>query len=279
MGRAVGGEVTTLTDRRARPPSSSSSAEETHWVGVDPSGRKPAVPRTGAPPPDILRIPDGLHRIDFGALHRASGAVEELRAVLGRLPEYSTLRYGLSASDTVLRLLTHTVPKALGNAETQILTPMNRGSLGANALNQQVQNAVNPLREGLRQLKMGDRSFRVGDRVIQRRNNYNLNVFNGDIGQITAVDPTAVAVEVTYRDNVVAYERDDIRELGLAYAITIHKSQGSEFDAVIIPIVTQHYTMLFRNLIYTATRAATDNSHRSVMMLNVKPSGPSLDSS
>ena len=103
---------------------------------------------------------------------------------------------------------------------------------------------------------MGDRSFRVGDRVIQRRNNYNLNVFNGDIGQITAVDPTAVAVEVTYRENVVAYERDDIRELGLAYAITIHKSQGSEFDGVIIPIVTQHYMMLFRNLIYTGlTRA------------------------
>jgi len=107
---------------------------------------------------------------------------------------------------------------------------------------------------------MGERLFRLGDRVIQRRNNYDLEVFNGDIGEISAIDNQEMTLVVTYKTGTdtrnVYYEKQDIMDLDLAYAITIHKSQGSEFDVVIIPLVMQHFTMLYRNLIYTAlTRA------------------------
>jgi exodeoxyribonuclease V alpha subunit len=98
----------------------------------------------------------------------------------------------------------------------------------------------------------------VGDRVIHRRNNYDLGVFNGDIGVIGEIDNEELTCGVSFFPDgrVVDYKRDDISELALAYAITIHKSQGSEFGAVVIPVLAQHFKMLFRNLIYTAlTRA------------------------
>jgi exodeoxyribonuclease V alpha subunit len=107
---------------------------------------------------------------------------------------------------------------------------------------------------------LGGRIFRVGDRVIQKRNNYELLVFNGDIGTITAVDPEEMTFEVVYtsgkQTKEVIYEREHLIELDLAYAITIHKSQGSEFETVIIPLLSAHFNMLFRNLLYTGiTRA------------------------
>jgi exodeoxyribonuclease V alpha subunit len=107
-------------------------------------------------------------------------------------------------------------------------------------------------------LQVGERIFRVGDRVIHRRNNYELGVFNGDIGVIESIDNAELTCAVSFAPDqrLVHYRRDDISELDLAYAITIHKSQGSEFGAVIIPVLTQHFKMLFRNLIYTGlTRA------------------------
>ena len=103
-----------------------------------------------------------------------------------------------------------------------------------------------------------ERIFRVGDRVIHRRNNYDLGVFNGDIGVIQDIDNEKLTCVVSFfpDQRIVEYERDDIPELDLSYAITIHKSQGSEFGAVIIPVLIQHFKMLFRNLIYTGlTRA------------------------
>jgi ATP-dependent exoDNAse (exonuclease V), alpha subunit - helicase superfamily I member len=109
-------------------------------------------------------------------------------------------------------------------------------------------------------LKVGERIFREGDRVIHRRNNYDLNVFNGDIGKIVSIDNEELTAVVSfYPDHrEVQYKKEDIMELDLAYAITIHKSQGSEFKAVIIPILSQHFKMLYRNLIYTGlTRAKT----------------------
>jgi exodeoxyribonuclease V alpha subunit len=116
---------------------------------------------------------------------------------------------------------------------------------------------VNPPQEGRAEISVGERFFRVGDRVIHRRNNYDLGVFNGDIGKITTVDNEELTLRVCFVDQrEVEYQREQISELDLAYAITVHKSQGSEFEAVIIPLLPQHYRMLFRNLIYTGlTRA------------------------
>jgi exodeoxyribonuclease V alpha subunit len=110
-------------------------------------------------------------------------------------------------------------------------------------------------------MRIGEKIFRTGDRVIQRRNNYDLQIFNGDIGKITAIDNEELKMQVEFKINnaetrSITYEKETLSEIELAYAITIHKSQGSEFEAIIIPLATQHFTMLFRNLLYTGlTRA------------------------
>jgi exodeoxyribonuclease V alpha subunit len=135
---------------------------------------------------------------------------------------------------------------------------MIRGSLGTASLNKTLQQAVNPGQQGRAEIMVGERVFRVGDRVIHRRNNYDLGVFNGDIGRITAVNNEALTLQVCFfpDQREVEYQREQITELELAYAITIHKSQGSEFEVVILPVLTQHFRMLFRNLVYTGlTRA------------------------
>ncbi len=139
--------------------------------------------------------------------------------------------------------------------DVQILSPMNRGDLGTQSLNQDLQDLLNPdpkghLREEGTQLRSGD--FRAGDKVIQTVNNYELQVFNGDIGFVKATNVEGGKTKVVFADGrMVTYERDQIDSLRLAYAITIHKSQGSEFPVVILPTSMQHYVMLQRNLIYT----------------------------
>ena len=164
-----------------------------------------------------------------------------------------------AVADVVRKLYLEWIPKYFGNGtEIQIITPMTRGTLGTLSLNRMIQESANPPQKGKSQLQVGERIFRVGDRVIHRRNNYDLGVFNGDIGVIKEIDNEELTCVVSFFPDgrTVDYKRDDIPELDLAYAITIHKSQGSEFGAVIIPVLTQHFKMLFRNLIYTAlTRA------------------------
>ncbi|MDA3895824.1 MAG: AAA family ATPase [Desulfobacteraceae bacterium] len=206
-----------------------------------------------------ITIPKKFQHVNLEAVYNSENRVEELMAVLKKVHPWSSLHYGLSATDIVQKLYMEWIPKYFGsNCEIQILSPMTRGSLGTLNLNQMIQGTSNPAREGAPQLKVGDRFFRVGDRVIHRRNNYDLNVFNGDIGIIKAIDNRELTCTVSFfPDNrEVFYQKEDIVELDLAYAITIHKSQGSEFEIVIIPVVTQHFKMLFRNLIYTGlTRA------------------------
>lgn len=206
-------------------------------------------------------VPDKFKHVAIAQLTQSEDQVEALKAVVRKIHPWSSLHYGLSAVDSVVRLYLEWIPKYHGaDTEIQILTPMTRGSLGSANFNRVIQEQANPPADNKCQLKVGERLFREGDRVIHRRNNYDLNVFNGDIGKIVSLDNEELTAVVSfYPDHrVVHYQKDDIMELDLAYAITIHKSQGSEFKAVIIPVLGQHFKMLYRNLIYTAlTRAKT----------------------
>lgn len=208
-----------------------------------------------------LSIPAKFSHVDIEALLQTRRHSEELKEVLQKVHPWSSLHYGLSAVAMIEKLYAAIIPKYYGKeSEIQILTPMTKGSLGTANLNKVIQEKINPARAGKAQLILGGRIFRQGDRVIQRRNNYDLNVFNGDIGTITLVDNEELELAVTYKagkeTKEVFYKKEHLLELDLAYAITIHKSQGSEFETTIIPLVTQHFGMLFRNLVYTGiTRA------------------------
>jgi exodeoxyribonuclease V alpha subunit len=156
--------------------------------------------------------------------------------------------------DALARLIDvvkHRIPKNFGFRaleDIQVLTPMNRGTVGAARLNEALQEALNP--NGFEHVR-GGRKYRIGDKVMQIRNNYDKEVYNGDIGVITAIDPEEQTVSVDMDGIEVRYDFTDLDELVLAYAVSIHKSQGSEYQVVVIPVMTQHYVMLQRNLLYT----------------------------
>lgn len=208
----------------------------------------------------VLTIPEKFKHVDLAKFAKAESTTKELMTVLKSVHPWSSLHYGLTAVETAVRLYTKTIPEWLGKeAEIQILTPQVRGTLGTLNLNEALQRIANPESTQKRQIQVGARLLRVGDRVIQTRNNYDLGVFNGDIGRVTKVDSEEMTCEVCFAggdERVVNFEKEDLSDLSLAYAITIHKSQGSEFQVVIIPVLGQHFNMLFRNLIYTGlTRA------------------------
>jgi exodeoxyribonuclease V alpha subunit len=136
--------------------------------------------------------------------------------------------------------------------DIQVLSPMYRGEVGVDQLNDALQEALNPNTEAL---KRGDREIRVGDKVLQTRNNYDKMVFNGDIGRVVGVDQESQTVNVLFSE-IVAYEPTELDELVLAYAVSVHKSQGAEYPAVVLPLLTTHYMMLQRNLLYTAVTRA-----------------------
>jgi exodeoxyribonuclease V alpha subunit len=149
-------------------------------------------------------------------------------------------------------LVKERIPKRFGFDpidDIQVLTPMHKGMVGAGNLNLELQNALNP---GPDSLSRGGKNFRINDKVMQVQNNYEREVFNGDLGRIVRIDLEAQEVTIDFDAKKMPYDFSDLDEVVPAYAISIHKSQGSEYPAVVIPILTQHYVLLQRNLIYTA---------------------------
>ena len=152
----------------------------------------------------------------------------------------------------ILELVKERIPKRFGFDpidDIQVLTPMHKGMVGAGNLNLELQNALNP---GPDSLSRGGKNFRINDKVMQIQNNYEKEVFNGDLGRIVRINLEAQEVTIDFDGKKVPYDYPDLDEVVLAYAISIHKSQGSEYPAVVIPILLQHYVLLQRNLIYTA---------------------------
>jgi len=159
---------------------------------------------------------------------------------------------------TILELCCERIPKRFNLhpiTDIQVLTPMHRGVIGTTNLNRVLQQALNPSEDLIE--RMGHQ-FRRGDRVMQIRNNYTKEVFNGDIGTIRRIDRNMQKLTVQYNDRPVDYEFFELDELVLAYAISVHKSQGSEYEAVILPVMTQHYILLQRNLVYTGVTRAKE---------------------
>ena len=160
-----------------------------------------------------------------------------------------------AVAEEIVNLVQNRLPKAYHQpvSHIQVLTPMQRGVVGAAHLNTTLQQALNPSSIGLNR---GGFSFRPGDRVMQLRNNYDKEVFNGDLGYIESVNLEERTLLVHFEERLVEYEVSELDELTLAYATTIHKSQGSEYPIVVMPVLMTHYVMLQRNLIYTGiTRA------------------------
>ncbi len=154
--------------------------------------------------------------------------------------------------NTILELVTNRIPRRFGFEsidEIQVLTPMHKGLVGAENLNSALQSALNP---GNEIITRGILNYKINDKVMQIKNNYDKLVFNGDIGRIRSINPDDKAVQISFDHRNIQYDYADLNEIVLAYAISVHKSQGSEYPAVVIPVLTQHYILLQRNLIYTA---------------------------
>jgi exodeoxyribonuclease V alpha subunit len=152
----------------------------------------------------------------------------------------------------LIELVTQRIPKRFGLdpvRDIQILTPMNRGPVGTQLLNEALQAALNPTGPSL---VRGRATFRVGDKVMQLKNDYDRNVWNGDVGVVDSVNEEEASLVVRFDEREVPYDGGSLDELALAYACTVHKSQGSEYPAVVVPLLTSHFVMLSKNLLYTA---------------------------
>jgi exodeoxyribonuclease V alpha subunit len=203
----------------------------------------------------------------FRQAERSLIVVNAHRVQAGQMPELKSIdregdfffverRDPAAALRTLTQLVTERIPARFGLdplEQIQVLAPMKRGLLGSANLNTVLREVLNP--HG-KELARGGHSLRVGDKVMQLRNNYDLEVWNGDIGRVVAVEDEEPRLRVSFDGRMVAYETAAIDELALAYACSIHKAQGSEYPCVVIPLHTQHYVMLQRNLLYTGiTRA------------------------
>ncbi|MGA7122419.1 MAG: ATP-dependent RecD-like DNA helicase [Polyangiaceae bacterium] len=201
-------------------------------------------------------IVTNAHRINDGEppISAPPGSNADFFVVERRDPE--------RARETVIELVASRIPGRFGldpMRDIQVLTPMRRGPAGALALNEALQAALNPpragdteARSGASALPRGTRAYRVGDKVMQLRNDYEKNVFNGDVGHVAGIDSEDNTLVVRFDDREVAFDSSDLDDLVLSYACTVHKSQGSEYPAVVVPLLTAHYMMLSKNLLYTA---------------------------
>lgn len=195
--------------------------------------------------PDLWKSGEDCLFIDSG-LGEANKSSKEY-------PTWSSLRYGLDVVDMVKKLYIETINKYYNTSDIQILIPMKISDLGTIRINSLIQEAINPSQKNKNQIKFKDKVFREGDKVMHIVNNYDIEVFNGDIGWIQNIDEISGTSEIKFdMGRVVKYKKVDMLELEHAWAISIHKSQGSEFDCVILPIMPTYNRMLERSLIYTA---------------------------
>ncbi|HOG48770.1 MAG TPA: AAA family ATPase, partial [Anaerolineae bacterium] len=163
------------------------------------------------------------------------------------------------AADLVIDLVARRIPGKFGldrQEGIQVLSPMHRGAAGVGELNRRLQERLNPPAPSKPEVAHGARTFRLGDRVMQVRNNYDKKVFNGDLGRVAAVDLEDKTLAVDFDSERVEYEFLQLDELAHAYAASVHKAQGCEFPAVVIPLLNQHYLLLQRNLLYTGVTRA-----------------------
>jgi exodeoxyribonuclease V alpha subunit len=163
------------------------------------------------------------------------------------------------AADLLVDVVQNRIPRKFGFRpldDVQVLSPMYRGAVGVANLNERLQTALNPPAANKPERRIGGRVFRVGDRVIQLRNNYDLDVFNGDVGRITTIDAINQALVVDVDGRLVRYDWTDADQLAHAFAISVHKSQGSEYPVVVMPVMTTHYMMLTRPILYTGVTRA-----------------------
>ncbi|MGD8464548.1 MAG: ATP-dependent RecD-like DNA helicase [Anaerolineae bacterium] len=198
-------------------------------------------------------IIENAHRINRGQMPRFSQEATDFFL----FPAEDAER----AADLTVDLVQNRIPRRFGFAamdDIQVLSPLHRGAAGVGELNRRLQKALNAPAPRKPERRHGSQVFRTGDRVMQIRNNYEKEVFNGDMGRITALDPVDQVLTVRIDDQDVAYEFTELDELVHAYAVSVHKSQGSEYRAVVVPVLTSHYVMLQRNLLYTAVTRAKE---------------------
>lgn len=192
------------------------------------------------------------HRINQGRMPRCSPAapVTDFYFIQKEAPE--------AVLEIILKLVKERIPRRFGVDpvdDIQVLTPMHRGIVGAGNLNTALQEALNPGEAGVMR---GQRVFKVNDKVMQIRNNYDKEVFNGDIGRIVRIAPEEQEAVLLFDGREVTYDFADLDEVVLAYAVSVHKSQGSEYPVVVMPVLVQHYMLLQRNLLYTGVTRGRD---------------------
>ena len=191
------------------------------------------------------KIVVSAHQINHGEVPDLTNAQSDFYFIGRDDPE--------AARATIVELVAERIPARFGFdpiAQIQVLAPMHRGELGTAALNHALQERLNGTSGP--ELTRGERAFRARDKVMQLRNDYDRGVFNGDIGTVTAIDLEGGALRVDFDGRSASYERAELEQLVHAYAVSVHKAQGSEYPAVVIPLATQHYMMLQRSLLYTA---------------------------